>query len=398
MALTINRLLGGAMAVALLLGSGGAIVSAGRRNLAASAVIRCVANSWTVERTVASQPSALSMGRLWRGSLTSLTNDSAGGRRLRGVTYLLTGQELDGAVAGLQAAVALSPADRLGHYWLGVAWYRQGNELGAREQWRQARAANALFYIGETLKERGQRVAAQKWYVRAAEIAADEDTRHVRGLASYALAQLYLEEGRRADGLHWLETAVMAWPQNVQARYRLAREYSASERHAEAIAQMQAVLTEEPFSATWRGAMAEALLRAGENELAAVYFHQALQIGNPHNAQDRYWLSRAWYGLSMVAYQRQAWEESLTAAAQAVTLRGAIDRSWYPYFEKLAQEALAANPEEMECYLLIGAIYEAGQEYAGARDYYHQAEQRWPQAAEVRAAIERVSTAEPPGH
>ena len=120
-------------------------------------------------------------------------------------------ENLDGAIAELQAQSKKHPTDPALHFQTGTALMRKGNQDGAIREWKAAAQANCQYLP-----------------------------------ARYSLAQLYLSQGKEQDALQVSEEIVAVAPRDAQASLLHASCLTAAGQYQRARAELNRLVAEFP--------------------------------------------------------------------------------------------------------------------------------------------------------
>src|SRR5262249_43284555 len=162
----------------------------------------------------------------FRSTLERLAAFPAG----RSALHLLQGQaflrdqEFDQALEELQTAVGLNADLPRLHFCLGLthlklSHYKEAAAAFEKEVKRSPQDVSAIYYLAEALENDGDLVGARRWLESALKL--DAQSAEVNGL----LGKILFKQGKVAEALLPLETAVAKMPSNHECRYLLARVY-----------------------------------------------------------------------------------------------------------------------------------------------------------------------------
>jgi tetratricopeptide (TPR) repeat protein len=278
--------------------------------------------------------------------------------------------------------------DEIASYWLGHVYASEGRWQDAANIWAQTNAPKKLINIADNLVARGSTEEGIYWYKLAIQSALLSQEKvvswQVMGFAYRGIGEVYRERGEFLQAAEYYEQAVYYYP-DIQYRYLLGTIYLSLHSYDEAIHQILLAM-DENRSETW---LLEELgyiyIQAGQWDLAYTVLAHSLEVET-----NNYWRSRAWFDMSVIYYQRHAFEDGLKAAFQAVQNRKGIDGSWIYQFTLLSREALETYPDLMDVYLLIGDLYFSGGDFMQAQYYYQLAQDRWPDDQNVIKRLELI--------
>jgi Flp pilus assembly protein TadD len=210
------------------------------------------------------------------------------------------------------------------------------------------------------------------------------------------LGMMYVEKGLPGKAVPHLEREVELYPQDLSARYQLARAYQQTGREEQAVATFNALLTASPADVRTRAELAALYGRMGHDEAAMAEFQRALRDAPQTAVVHRL--------LGIFHVHKGQYEEALPALTTALQLKPDSPSAHHALgvvYEKtgsperaLAEYRRAAElrPESVESWLAMGALYERlGDIGSAIRSYQKCADRPGPLADQARAHVARLA-------
>lgn len=185
-----------------------------------------------------SQPTGQS--RIYFEAARMLSPDSVSANRGAGIALLVDGN-CSAAIIEFQNVLRLAPRDQMAWFWLGKAYYDDGQNLQAINAWKRLNGSGMKDYFinlswGEFL------------------------------------------QGQSMEGIKWLEWAVDLDPQDSEARYHIGLIWLGQESFREARSALEDALAYNPNHAGVASALAQTYWREGDVSMAYVWAIRANEL------------------------------------------------------------------------------------------------------------------------
>jgi tetratricopeptide (TPR) repeat protein len=243
-------------------------------------------------------------------------------------SFLMVDRDWTAARAAYQQAVERDPKDADALAGLGQAFEKDGRPEEARRQYEAAVAAapkrpSAYFLLGALHEAQKRPGEAIKAYERLVEVAPGDSA------GRWQLAQLYRDTGQDEKALEQMRRIVLRGEDPNRLAYRLgpANLFLARRRYADAVAEIEKVIAEEPQAPILRYALADAYLKAGRAEEAEKAAQELVAKARPEEvARSRSLLARVFEETGRLDLAAQGYEEALAADAADADARAGLVR------------------------------------------------------------------------
>jgi tetratricopeptide (TPR) repeat protein len=248
-----------------------------------------------LESLIREGQSALDAGEFARAAsnferATRMAPDNLEANRGLLLSYLQAKRLSDAENAG-QSAIAHWPKDAQLQHWLGLVYFKQGQNAKALEQLRTAeREDGTRFDIHFDL---ALVLLAEDQYP----VAADELQKAIKlqpkaAMAHVLLGRCYQNTNRTLQAIEQFQTALRLDPNIPLGHYHLGFAYASLGNNHEAIAEYEKELLHSPDNPSVRYQLGHCLLEAGEWKSAAAHLKKAVEI-DPQNSDASYDLGKA---------------------------------------------------------------------------------------------------------
>ncbi len=198
------------------------------------------------------------------------------------------------------------------------------------------------------------------------------------------LGKIASDQGKIDQAIHYYEEALAYLPRRTLFHRDLALLYWTLGRFDDAEAHLQTLMQIEPESPDWPEMLGDVYLQAKQLDLAEQSYFQSLSLAGDSTDLDRCRRARAWFGLSALYYQRQAWESSIEASLETVRVNQGLKPIWHYQLDLNFKGALAAQPDRMDWYLRIGDMYESVGDIQSAQEYFNAGAQHSPENIQLQ--------------
>ncbi|MDQ2986431.1 MAG: tetratricopeptide repeat protein [Armatimonadota bacterium] len=340
-------------------------------------------------------------------------------------------KRMEEAEAMLRTAIELDPQGPSAHIDLGTLFQRTNRLKEAEGMFRTAivlgnRSGLAHFNLGVILGAVGRDSEAEAAYRAAMELAPDKAS------PRFNLANLLAKEGRLAEAESRYRDAIQLDPKHINAHINLGNLYRGTGRLADAEVMYRKTIVIQPNHAGAYNNLAGILHTMGKLEDAEATYRKAAELnpndvglhmnlgmllnsrGRPEEAEDSYRKALALAPDSPQILNNLAWhlaelgirlDEALDLAQRAVTAApadpGVLDTMGRIQYKRMdfkeaelallkAIEIYAAAPEASDCWVHLGAVYEAVHQRQKAIDAYRAALTAQPGHKEASEALKRI--------
>ncbi len=214
-------------------------------------------------------------------------------------------------------------------------------------------------------------------------------TSPVREARSRVYTKLAVWDWERGEGREtepWLHRALTAWPQNMEARRKIAEWYGEHGRRREALEEWRKLTRQDPDDVEAWGNLAHLYHREKSWEEAKKCYEKVLELPMT-NGVEGYQTAHA--GLARIAREKSGWDTAARQAQQAIDL--GLDEAGTWETLGMAQEKLGkiddaiasyrntinADPNYLRAYSSLATLY-------AHRGQWDQAEGIYKQALEIR--------------
>ena len=305
-----------------------------------------------------------------------LKPDSSQALYRRGLDYMLLGNRA-AAIADFQKAAQIDPVFEMD--WLALMQaYRDDKQPGEVVKTGEAAVAknpdNAVLWqsLGIAYTEVKDEVRAKEALAKAAKLNPD-----INGLPGN-LAAASMLGGNNADSEAALKKAVDQNPKDGYSWGNLAHLYIREGKYPDAIVSLEKACQLLPDNVDLRLQLGEAcLVVADKNDEAKASLEKAMALGDNS--------PQLWFAFGLVYEREKKFKESLDAyevarkmdpangtywahAADLQRVNGHMDEALQD-----AQEALRVAPDNAECYMILGAVYQTQKRIKEASEAYQKA-------------------------
>jgi len=205
------------------------------------------------------------------------------------LSYLQAKRLRDAEDAG-QSAIVRWPKDAQLQHWLGLVYFKEGQNAKALEQLRRAERLDGTrfdvpFDAALVLLSEDQYPAAADELQKAIKLDPKVAMAHV------LLGRCYQNTSRTVQAIEQFQTALRLDPDIPLGHYHLGFAYASLGRNHEAVAEYEKEMTHSPDNPSVRYQLGHCLLEAGEWKSAAAHLKKAVEV-DPQNSGAAYDLGK----------------------------------------------------------------------------------------------------------
>ena len=221
---------------------------------------------------------------------TQMAPDNLEANRGLLLSYLQAKRLSDAENAG-QSAIAHWPKDAQLQHWLGLVYFKQGQNAKALEQLRHAERLDGTRF--DIHFDRALVMLSEDQY----QAAADELQKAIKlqpeaAMAHVLLGRCYQNTNRTVPAIEQFQTALRLDPNIPLGHYHLGFAYASLGHNHEAIAEYEKELLHSPDNPSVRYQLGHCLLQEGEWKSAAAHLKTAVEL-DPQNSDASYDLGKA---------------------------------------------------------------------------------------------------------
>ena len=211
------------------------------------------------------------------------------------------------------------------------------------------------------------------------------------------LALAYYKKGDFTEAVEQLQSLHGADPPNARVAMLLADCYAHLGKNEQVVAVLQPIETSHPDDLSVEWLLGSALIRSGNRREGLERVEKVARLGNSAEA----WLLAGRAALDLTQFER-ARDDAAAAMRLSPNLPGVLSvRGMAMYFlgeteaaTALLEKALAANPDDFDAHLAIGAGLRVARDLPGARGHLARAVELRPDSSLARYELARLERAE----